>query len=143
MSPAPSSAVGRCVRTSAARSIDRVRDPAHPLGQAGRVVTSESLLRQAWDAREPTDTERVRAFVKQIHAKLGDSAARPTWIFDERGVGYRMAKPGEAWGRPRCRLRSAPDRNRDRRPPPCIACRRALRPSRSASAAAGRHRKTR
>ena len=62
---------------------------------AGRVVTSESLLRQAWDSREPTDTERVRAFVKQIRAKLGDDAANPTWIFNERGVGYRMARPGE------------------------------------------------
>ena len=62
---------------------------------AGRVVTSESLLRQAWDAREPTDTERVRAFVKQLRAKLGDDAARPAYIFNERGVGYRMPKPGE------------------------------------------------
>ncbi|MCY4060112.1 MAG: response regulator, partial [Gammaproteobacteria bacterium] len=63
---------------------------------AGRVVTSESLLRQAWDSRESTDTERVRAFVKQIRAKLGDDAANPTYIFNERGVGYRMAKPGES-----------------------------------------------
>ena len=62
---------------------------------AGSVVTSESLLRQAWDDRQPTDTERVRAFVKQIRAKLGDDAARPTWVFNERGVGYRMAKPGD------------------------------------------------
>ena len=62
---------------------------------AGRVVTSESLLRQAWDSREPTDTERVRAFVKQIRAKLGDDAARPAFIFNERGVGYRMPRPGE------------------------------------------------
>ena len=62
---------------------------------AGRVVTFESLLRQAWDARDPTDTERVRAFVKQLRAKLGDDAARPAYIFNERGVGYRMPKPGE------------------------------------------------
>ena len=63
---------------------------------AGRVVTSESLLRRAWDGgREPTDTERVRAFVKQLRAKLGDDASDPRWIFNERGVGYRMAEPGE------------------------------------------------
>ena len=63
---------------------------------AGRVVTSESLLRQAWEGgREPTDTDRVRAFVKQIRAKLGDDAARPAWILTERGVGYRMAGPEE------------------------------------------------
>ena len=62
---------------------------------AGQVVTSESLLRQAWDSRESTDTQRVRAFVKQLRDKLGDDAARPAWIFNERGVGYRMAKPGD------------------------------------------------
>ena len=62
---------------------------------AGRVVTSESLLRQAWDDRKPTDTDRVRAFVKQIRAKLGDDASDPRWIFNERGVGYRMPRPGE------------------------------------------------
>ena len=62
---------------------------------AGRVVTSESLLRQVWGARDSTDTEPVRAFVKKLRAKLGDDAASPTYIFNERGVGYRMAKPGE------------------------------------------------
>ena len=63
---------------------------------AGRVVTSESLLRQAWDEkRKPTDTERVRAFVKQLRAKLGDDAANPAYVFNERGVGYWMRSPGE------------------------------------------------
>ena len=62
---------------------------------AGQVVTSESLLRQAWSSRDPTDTDRVRAFVRQLRAKLGDDATRPTYIFNERGVGYRMARPGE------------------------------------------------
>ena len=62
---------------------------------AGQVVTSDSLLRQVWGARAPGDTEPVRAFVKKLRAKLGDSAANPTYIFNERGVGYRMPKPGE------------------------------------------------
>ena len=62
---------------------------------AGQVVTSDSLLRQVWGARAPGDTEPVRAFVKKLRAKLGDSAASPTYIFNERGVGYRMPKPGE------------------------------------------------
>ncbi len=61
---------------------------------AGQVVTSESLMRQVW-GRGFIDPERVRSFVKQLRAKLGDAAARPTYIFNERGVGYRMARPGE------------------------------------------------
>jgi len=30
-----------------------------------------------------------------LRAKLGEDAARPTWIFNERGVGYRMPRPEE------------------------------------------------
>ena len=62
---------------------------------AGRVVTADSLLRQVWGGRGHRDTEPVRAFVKKLRAKLGDDAASPTYIFNERGVGYRMPKPGE------------------------------------------------
>ena len=57
---------------------------------AGRVVTSQSLLRQAWRGRATGDAGHVRVFVKKLRAKLGDDAANPTWIFNERGVGYRM-----------------------------------------------------
>ena len=63
---------------------------------AGRVVTSASLLRQLWGTRDSSDTEPVRAFVKKLRGKLGDSAANPTWIFNVRGVGYRMSRPGGA-----------------------------------------------
>ena len=38
----------------------------------------------------------VRAYVKRLRNKLGDDTARPAWIYNERGVGYRMARPGEA-----------------------------------------------
>ncbi|MDE0394244.1 MAG: helix-turn-helix domain-containing protein [Gammaproteobacteria bacterium] len=40
------------------------------------------------------DTDRVRAAVKKLRAKLGDSAADPAYIFNEHGVGYRIAIPG-------------------------------------------------
>ncbi len=39
------------------------------------------------------DADRVRTFIKQLRRKLGDDAARPTWILNERGVGYRVPKP--------------------------------------------------
>ena len=60
---------------------------------AGRVMTYESLLRRIWEDREVTDTEPVRTFVKKLRAKLGDAPARPRYIFNERGVGYRMVAP--------------------------------------------------
>ena len=62
---------------------------------AGRVTTYETLLSQIWSGRAPTaggEMDLVRNFVKKLRTKLGDDAARPTWIFNERGVGYRMPR---------------------------------------------------
>ena len=63
---------------------------------AGRVVTHDTLLRQVWDRRDNNGSSPVRAFVRSLRRKLGDDAADPTWILNERGVGYRMPGPGEA-----------------------------------------------
>ncbi len=62
---------------------------------AGRVATHDLLLRQVWRARGKTDTKRVRAAIKNLRAKLGDDAAQPVYILNERGVGYRMPHPDE------------------------------------------------
>ncbi len=61
----------------------------------GRVVTMEKLLRRVWRSRNLNDTDRVRTLIKTLRAKLGDNGATPTYIFTERGVGYRSATPGE------------------------------------------------
>jgi len=63
---------------------------------AGRVVTYETLLRQIWRGRYHAESNPVRAFVRSLRRKLGDDAAAPTYILNERGVGYRMPQPGEA-----------------------------------------------
>ena len=64
---------------------------------AGRVLTHEALLRQVWAGRGhgKANPKIVRAYVKRLRHQLGDDAARPAWIVNERGVGYRMARPGE------------------------------------------------
>ena len=63
---------------------------------AGRVSTHEDLLRQVWGGRHYGDAELVRTFVKNLRRKLGDDAASPTYIVNEHGVGYRMARPDDA-----------------------------------------------
>ena len=65
---------------------------------AGRVVSFGSLLRQLWGNGgddDEVDAEPVRGVVKRLRRKLGENAARPTWILNERGVGYRMPGPDE------------------------------------------------
>ena len=67
---------------------------------AGRVVAYDSLLRQVWGERNGTDAQLVRNFVKKLRRKLGNDATSPAWIRNERGVGYRMSRPGELQGAP-------------------------------------------
>ena len=63
--------------------------------EAGRVVSYDTLLERVWAGREGANPNRVRIFVKNLRAKLGEDAARPEYIFSERRVGYRMPDPGE------------------------------------------------
>ena len=60
---------------------------------AGRVMTYESLIRTMWSSPDSGDPDRVRTFVKQLRRKLGDDPARPAYILNVRGVGYRMTGP--------------------------------------------------
>ena len=63
---------------------------------AGRVVAYDALLRQVWAGRTYSEPKKlVRAFVNKLRRKLGDDANTPAYIFNEHGVGYRMAKPGD------------------------------------------------
>ena len=64
---------------------------------AGRAVTFDSLLRQAWGGRGrgSGNAKKVRAIVKSLRRKLGDDASDPAYVRNERGVGYRMPRPGE------------------------------------------------
>ena len=62
---------------------------------AGRVVPYDMLLRQVWGGRNHAGPNLVRIFVRNLRRKLGEDAERPTWIFNQRGVGYRMPDPGE------------------------------------------------
>ena len=64
---------------------------------AGRAVTYDSLLRQAWGKRDRDSAapKLVRAIVRGLRRKLGDDAARPAYVRNVRSVGYRMPRPGE------------------------------------------------
>ena len=63
---------------------------------SGRVSTYDYLLRQVWSGRDTGNPKVVRAFIKRLRQRLGDDASKPTYIFNERGVGYRMPSPHES-----------------------------------------------
>ena len=64
---------------------------------SGRVLTYNDLRRQAWGKRDrrgsTSDQKLVRAVVQRLRGKLGEDAASPAYLVNERGVGYRMPRP--------------------------------------------------
>ena len=62
---------------------------------AGRLTTYDTLLRRVWGETDASNRQAVRSAVKTLRRKLGDDAARPTYILSERGLGYRMAHPDD------------------------------------------------
>ncbi len=64
---------------------------------AGRVMRYDALLRQAWRGRDRryADPKLVHAVVKRLRRKLDEDAARPAYVLNARGVGYRMPRPGD------------------------------------------------
>ena len=59
----------------------------------GRVSTYNDLLRQVWGGRYYLGTDPVRAFIKKLRRKLGDNPRKPSYIFNQHGVGYWMPRP--------------------------------------------------
>ncbi len=60
---------------------------------AGRVSTFDALIRQVWGAHGYANHKLVRSLIKTLRRKIGDDARAPDYIFNVRGVGYRMARP--------------------------------------------------
>ena len=64
---------------------------------AGRTVAHDELLRATAGGGRSRGcgANPLRMHVSALRRKLGDSAEKPVWILSERGVGYRMAGPGD------------------------------------------------
>ncbi len=58
---------------------------------AGKVLTHKLLLHELWD--EPTDTQYLRVYVRQLRRKIEMDPERPQYILTETGVGYRLRAP--------------------------------------------------
>ena len=61
-------------------------------GNAGRVLTYETLLRRVWGLDADADIRPMRTTLSSIRRKLDDDAHNPTYIITERRIGYRMPR---------------------------------------------------
>jgi DNA-binding response OmpR family regulator len=62
----------------------------HLLRNAGRVLTRERLLEQAWGYDYVGDTRAVDSAIKRLRAKLRAASADADCIESVRGIGYRL-----------------------------------------------------
>jgi two-component system, OmpR family, KDP operon response regulator KdpE len=58
---------------------------------AGKVLTHKFLLHELWN--EPTETQYLRVYVRQLRRKIEPDPERPYYLMTETGIGYRLRAP--------------------------------------------------
>jgi two-component system, OmpR family, KDP operon response regulator KdpE len=58
---------------------------------AGKVLTHRFLMQELW--AEPTDTQYLRVYVRQLRRKIEADPERPYYLQTETGIGYRLRAP--------------------------------------------------
>ncbi len=59
----------------------------------GRVITHQQLLRTIWANDYERHVEYLRVLIRNLRQKVEDDPARPAFIVNELGVGYRLKAP--------------------------------------------------
>lgn len=57
---------------------------------AGKVVTHRQLLKEVWGPPYVEHTQYLRVFMAQLRQKLESDPAKPRYLLNEPGVGYRL-----------------------------------------------------
>jgi two-component system, OmpR family, KDP operon response regulator KdpE len=57
---------------------------------AGKVLTHRQLLKEVWGASYVEHTQYLRVYMTQLRRKLEKEPARPRFLINEPGVGYRF-----------------------------------------------------
>lgn len=57
---------------------------------AGRVITHSQLLKEVWGPPYADQTQYLRVYMAQLRHKLEADPARPRFLMNEPGVGYRL-----------------------------------------------------
>ncbi len=60
---------------------------------AGRVLTHQHILRQVWGPQYAGQMNYLRVYMKKLRYKIEREPARPRYLVNELGVGYRFRLP--------------------------------------------------
>jgi|WetSurMetagenome_2_1015567.scaffolds.fasta_scaffold27772_2 two-component system, OmpR family, KDP operon response regulator KdpE len=58
---------------------------------AGKILTHQHLLKEVWGPNQTEQAHYLRVYVAQLRRKLEVDSARPRYVLNEPGVGYRLA----------------------------------------------------
>jgi two-component system, OmpR family, KDP operon response regulator KdpE len=61
---------------------------------AGRVLSNRQILRQVWGPRYDEQLGYLRVYMKKLRYKIEPEPAKPRYLVNEPGVGYRLRMPG-------------------------------------------------
>jgi two-component system KDP operon response regulator KdpE len=57
---------------------------------AGRVMTHRQILKEVWGPPYVEQTHYLRVFMNQLRKKIEADSARPRFLLNEPGIGYRF-----------------------------------------------------
>jgi two-component system KDP operon response regulator KdpE len=57
---------------------------------AGRVMTHRHILKEVWGPSYIEQTHYLRVFMNQLRKKIETDSARPHFLLNEPGIGYRF-----------------------------------------------------
>jgi two-component system, OmpR family, response regulator RegX3 len=63
------------------------------MGNAGRVLTRETLIDRVWSTNYVGDTKTLDVHIKRLRAKIEPDPSRPSRITTVRGLGYKFEAP--------------------------------------------------
>lgn len=66
------------------------------MASAGRVVTHKQILRQVWGPRYASEVNYLRVYMTKLRHKIEREPARPRYLVNEAGIGYRLRLPSQA-----------------------------------------------
>jgi two-component system, OmpR family, KDP operon response regulator KdpE len=63
------------------------------MASSGRVLTHQEILRQVWGPRYAGEMNYLRVYMKKLRHKIEPEPARPKYLVNEPGIGYRVRSP--------------------------------------------------
>jgi len=63
---------------------------------AGKVITHTQLLKEVWGPAHVNEVQYLRVYMTQLRHKLESDPARPRFLMNEPGIGYRLKYEPEA-----------------------------------------------